>query len=131
MPEQPIDPVTLAEAALILGCSVTGVRRLIADGALPPTDRYRHRQLARADVEALALLIYGWRAHLDDVEPYWLTGERAAGVLGVNVTRLNQLAARGFLPFETHADGTRLYRREQLEVVAQARKHHGAGRPEP
>ncbi len=121
MSERPIDGVTLAEAAMILGCSVTGVRRLIADGALPPTDRYRHRQLARADVEVLALRIYRWRGHLDVAEAYWLTGQRAAGVLGVNVTRLNQLAVRGFLPFEVHADGPRLYRRQQLEVVAQAR----------
>ncbi|MBA2560500.1 MAG: helix-turn-helix domain-containing protein [Propionibacteriales bacterium] len=95
MPERSFDGVTLAEAeaAMILGCSVTGVRRLIANGALPPTDRYRHRRLARADVEALALRTYRWRRHLDDAEPYWVTGRRAAEVLEVNVTRLNQLAA--------------------------------------
>lgn len=29
----------------------------------------------------------------------------------MNVARLNQLANKGFLPFEVHADGTRLYRR--------------------
>ena len=60
MPERPIDPVTLDEAALILGCSRASVRRLIASGELPPADRYRHRQLARADVEALALRTYRW-----------------------------------------------------------------------
>jgi hypothetical protein len=38
---------------------------------------------------------------------------------GVNHTRLNQLAVRGFLPFEVHVDGTRLYRREQLKVGAE------------
>lgn len=130
-PERPIDPVTLDEAALILGCSRSGVRRLIASGRLPSTDRYRHRQLARADVEALALRIYRWRQHLNDVDPYWLTGQRAAVVLGVNVTRLNQLVARGFVSFEVHADGTRLYRREQLAVVAKARDarwRHGPAR---
>ncbi|MBA2559894.1 MAG: helix-turn-helix domain-containing protein [Propionibacteriales bacterium] len=95
--------MTLDDAALILGCARSTVRRLIAAGELPPTDRYRHRQLARADVEALALRVYRWRLHLDDVDPYWVTGERAAVVLGVGVTRLNQLAARGFVPFETHA----------------------------
>ena len=92
--------MTLDEAAGILGCSRASVRRLIASGALPPTDRYRHRQLARADVEALALRVYRWKLHLDDVEPYWLTGKRAAAVLGVNVTRLNTLARRGFVPHE-------------------------------
>lgn len=35
--------------------------------------------------------------------------------------RLNQLATRGYLPFETHVNGTRMYRRAQLVVVAQAR----------
>jgi hypothetical protein len=37
------------------------------------------------------------------------------------VARLNQLAGKGFLPFEVHVDGTRLYRRQQLEVVSNAR----------
>ena len=64
---------------------------------------------------------FDWRAHLRDPEPYWITGQRAADVLGVNVARLNQLATGGKLPYENHRDGTRLYRREQLEVVAQAR----------
>jgi hypothetical protein len=32
----------------------------------------------------------------------------------VNRTRSNQLAVRGFLPFEVHLDGTRLHRREQF-----------------
>ncbi len=45
-----------------------------------------------------------------------------AAILGVNRARLNQLAAKDFIPFEVHADGTRLYRRQQLEVVANARE---------
>ena len=122
MTSRPVDPVTLDEPGADSVCVRSTVRRLIASGELPPADRYRHRQLARADVEALALRTYRWRQHLSDVEPYWLTGQRAAGVLGVNVTRLNALARRGFIPYETHADGTRLYRREQLEVIAMARE---------
>jgi hypothetical protein len=42
-------------------------------------------------------------------------------MLGVNRTRLNQLAVGGFLPFVLHVDGTRLCRRAQLQVVANAR----------
>jgi len=53
--------------------------------------------------------------------PGRLTGQRAAKVLDVSVAQLNILAGQGLLPFETHADGTRLYRRQQLEVVARAR----------
>jgi hypothetical protein len=51
-----------------------------------------------------------------------VTGKRPAEILGVNVTRLNQLAVKCLLPFEVHADGTRMYRRAQLEVVANARE---------
>ncbi len=43
-----------------------------------------------------------------------------ATILGVNRARLNQIAAKDIIPFEVHADGTRLYRRQQLEVVANA-----------
>lgn len=80
------------------------------------------RGLSRAEVEALACQIYPWRDHLDDLAPYWVTAKRATRILGVNHTRLNQLAVRGFVPFEMHVDGVRLYRREQLEVVADARE---------
>jgi excisionase family DNA binding protein len=50
-----------------------------------------------------------------------VTGTEAAALLGVSHQRVNQLAVGGRLPYVTHRNGTRLYRREQLEVVAQAR----------
>lgn len=78
--------------------------------------------LSRADVEALAVRTYKHWRHKNDPDSYWVTGRRAAAVLGANVSRLNQLATRGFLPFEVHADGTRMYRREQLLTVANARQ---------
>jgi len=34
---------------------------------------------------------------------------------------LGQLAGKGKIPFDVHADGTRLFRREQLTTVANAR----------
>jgi hypothetical protein len=83
--------------------------------------RYGHRTLSRADVEALAVEVYPWRRHLDDRDAYWLTGQRAADVLGVNRATLRQLGDVDRVPFVVHRDGTRLYRRDQLEVVAQAR----------
>lgn len=119
---RPIDGITLAEAAYILGSSTSAVRRLILAGRLSHGRRYEHRCISRSEVEALATELYDWRKHLQTPESYWLTGQRAAEVLGVNTARLKQLAARGFLPHETHHDGTRLYRREQLEVVANARE---------
>lgn len=61
------------------------------------------------------------RHDLDNERSYWVT--RAAGrhVLGVNRAMLAQLADKGALPFEVHADGTRLFRRKQLATVANAR----------
>ena len=64
---------------------------------------------------------FGGKRHVHKLDGYWLTGQRAAKVLDVSVAQLNILAGQGLLPFETHADGTRLYRRQQLEVVARAR----------
>ncbi len=37
--------------------------------------------------------VYRWRRHLDDADPYWLTAGRAADVLRIHVTRVNQLVA--------------------------------------
>ncbi len=54
VPDQPIDPVTVNEAALILHGSSSIIRRYKADGRLPAAEHYRHRQLARVDVENLA-----------------------------------------------------------------------------
>ncbi len=59
--------------------------------------------------------VYLWRRHLDDTDAYWLTAGRTADVLRVKVTRLNQLVAADLVPYVVHSDGTRLYRREQLE----------------
>jgi hypothetical protein len=120
VPQYPIQPVTLDEAARILGLPRATASRLLHDADIRG-DRYRHRRQARADVETLAFRVYQWRRHRHDLDPYWVTGARAAGILGINITRLNQLAVRGFVPFELHVDGTRLYRREQLAVVANAR----------
>jgi excisionase family DNA binding protein len=118
---RPVDAVTLSVAADILGVSVSSVRRLIAAGRLPAGRRYQHRTLDRADVEALAAGLYPWWRHTHDPDPYWVTGQRAARVLGVTRARLGQLARADLLPYVGHQDGTRLYRRHQLVVLRQAR----------
>lgn len=74
------------------------------------------RRSARA---AVALVSRG-PLHRDT--SYWVGATQAARILAVNVARLNQLVAKGFLPFEVHADGRRIYRREQLLTVANARE---------
>jgi hypothetical protein len=117
----PVDAVTLLEAAEMLGCSVSSVRRHVAAGRLRPgRRRYKHRALSRADVETLAVTVYDWRWHVHDPGSYWVTGQRAAHVLGVNRARLSALSQADRLPYVVHRDGVRLYRRSQLEVIARA-----------
>lgn len=119
---RPDDPLTHAQAAHVLGVTTATVRRHVLAGRLAKAAPTAHRMLSLADVEALALRTYRHRQHRHDDGSYWVTNQRAADILGVNVARLNQLASKGLVPFEVHADGTRLYRREQLMTVANARQ---------
>ena len=119
---RPIDPVTYAEAAHILGVTSSTVRRHVLAGRLVRAAPAKERMISRTDVEALALQTYRHHRHKGNQDSYWVTGQRAADILGVNVSRLNQLVARGFLPYKTHIDGTRMYRREQLMTVSNARE---------
>lgn len=95
---------------------------MVLAGRLPIGDRNKHRMISRSAVEALALRTYQHRRHMGNELSYWVTSQRAAEILGVTVARLHQLIAKGFVPYEVQTDGTRLYRREQLEVVANARQ---------
>ena len=88
---------------------------------LPATNKNQPRRLSRADAEALALQLPSSRIAFDPDTSYWVGATQAASLLGVNVSRLNQLVAAGRVPFEVHADGRRIYRREQMLTVANAR----------
>jgi hypothetical protein len=117
----PVDGIPQVEAARILACHRWTVAKYVKAGRLRSAGRYVRRGLSRADVEALACEVCPWWDHLDDADCYWITARSARRILGVN-HRLNQLAVRGFVPFEMHVDGTRLYRRAQLQVVGNARE---------
>lgn len=117
-PSPEVDELTLVESGLILGCSVSAVRRLVVTAHARHGGYESEARLTRHSVEMLAAEVYAWRAHIDDASSYWVTGERAAAVLGVSRTRLNQLATARRVPFVRHQDGTRLYRRAQLELIA-------------
>lgn len=82
--------------------------------------------LSRAEVEAVACELYDWRRHTGDPTCYWIGSHEAADLLGVSRQRLGQLGDKGFVPFVRHRDGVRLYRREQLLTIANARMHAGA-----
>ncbi len=119
----PIDAVTLHEAARILGVARSTVQEWVIAGRLSTRGTSgAHRRLSRADVEALALELYDWRSHADDPESYWLNSHQAADLLGISRQRLGQLGDKDFVPFVGHRDGVRLYRREQLLTIANARE---------
>ncbi len=118
---RPVDGITLDEAARIVGCSRRTLVRHIDAGRLPAGPKHERRRVSRADAEALALQLPSSRIAFDPESSYWVGATQAASLLGVNVSRLNQLVAAGRVPFELHADGRRLYRREQLLTVANAR----------
>ena len=134
---RPLDPVTQTEAAHILGCSLSTVRRLVLTGVLAPSGgRYQKGRLSRAEVEALAAERYKGSRRTSDPAGYWMTGQAAADLLGVTRQRLHQLGDKGSVPFVRRSDGLRLYRRYQLTVMADARGVTGhapeaAGRARP
>ena len=113
--------VTVAEACHILGCSHLTYRRLTLEGKLPPRDESRHRTLPIDAIEAAAAEFYRWRRHLNDPNAYWVTDESAARILNVGVEQVEPVLAGERLPYIDHADGVRMYRREQVDEVAAAR----------
>ena len=119
MPE-PGDAVTWQEAARILDRSMSTVARLVAAGELSKGARWEHCQLSRSDVEQLSLA--RWQpAESVREDAYWVTTLRAAAILGVHRSRVRQLAVTGRIPYETTPNGQRLFRRQQLEVIGNAR----------
>ena len=120
MAARPTDALTTIEAARILGVSVNTVRRLVAGGTLAATGaKWGNAQLSRAEVETLALARWIRRPRTADL--YWTDTAGAARLLGVTPGRVRQLCEAGRLPFEVTANGARVFRREQLRTVGNAR----------
>lgn len=114
-----MDGVTYAAAAAILGVSVRSVWRLVESGDLRTHGpRHARRRLSRAEVEAVAVA----RHRRNRSGGYFIATEQAAQLLGVNRSRVRQLADADLIPYVRTARGDRLYRRDQLEVVANARR---------
>ncbi len=126
----PVDGVSLDEAAHIVGCSRRTLVRHIEAGRLPAGPANQPRRVSRADAEMLALRSRSSRVGFDEESSYWVGATAAAELVGVGVARLNQLVAAERIPFEVHTDGRRIYRREQLLTVANARdaRRHGRAR---
>jgi hypothetical protein len=89
----------------------------VCKGALAKPVKHQHGGLQLEGVEAASLQRYRpSRRH-----PYWCRTREAASILGLSATRVQQLAAEGRFPYVEHA-GIRLYRRPQVEVIANARE---------
>ncbi len=65
-------------------------------------------------------MAYEWRFNRYVETPYWIVGGRAAETLGVSQSGLRLLSDADRVPYLRHSDGTRLYRRKQLEVMSRA-----------
>lgn len=124
-PDPPVDGITGKEAGRILGIRELSVSRLINRGVLPKAVRGQRFGLDRADVERVALERF--RAP----HPYWCTSGDAAEILGVDVTRVQQLVELGLVPAVQHS-GHCYFRRHQLEILtstAEARAFRGTWGP--
>ncbi len=98
--------------------------RHIDAGRLPAAERHVKRRVSRANAEALALQLPSSRVALNLDTSYWIGATGAAAILGVKVSRLNQLVAAGRVPFEVHADGRRMYHRSHPVAGARYRPAH-------
>jgi excisionase family DNA binding protein len=69
-------------------------------------------------VERLSLA--RWEGVTGD-DSYWVTTRQAAPILGVNRSRVGQLVDADRIRYETTSGGRRLFRRQQIEVIGNAR----------
>lgn len=108
-PRKPVDPdaITLEQAASMLALSTLRVTRLRLEGLLIRLDGYP--SYSRSDIQEF-------------IDNPWLNGVQAAQILGVSHNRVSQLASEERIPVHRTASGRRVYRLQQLEVVANARR---------
>ena len=115
-----MEHLSIFEAAHILGLPPADARPLLqAEGLTGP--RTSKVKATNQRIEEIALRHYRWRRHTHDPDSYWVTASQAAEIVGVSIQRVKQLLDKDFLPYVTHKSGARLMRREQLEIVANAR----------
>ena len=110
-----MEEMTVFEAAHIIGCDPTEARQrqhLEQAGSTAELEK----------LEAMAADRYPWKQHTDDSESYWVTVGQAAKILDLSVQRVKQLLDEDRLPYLLHRSGVRLMRRQQIDVVANARQ---------
>jgi hypothetical protein len=95
-------------------------------GGLPTVRGPGQGRLMRNDVAAYAAGHFGPRRYSGPAS-YFVTTAGAAELLGVSSPRIIQLGDKGFLPYLVAGSGWRLYRRHQIEVIANSRLARGVG----
>jgi len=117
------DAIDRATAARILAVHVATVDRMIRRGTLTRGRMNASAQLSRTQVEHLALTTRPARRLVQGEHSYWVSRSGAAEILGRSERRVQQLSDADRLPFVLHEEtGWRLYRREQMRVVGNARR---------
>jgi excisionase family DNA binding protein len=122
--QRPNQGLSAAEAARILGVRASTVHQWVAKGVLPKSVKWQRYGLNRTDVENLAPQRY------TPGHPWFATNREAAQMLGVSRERVKQLVDAGRLPCVEYR-GHRYFRRQQIQVVANARnaRWHQTGNP--
>lgn len=115
-----MDQVSLLEAAHILGLTPKQAQNFLSNYDLVEG---AHTSATIEQLEHLAMDIYPRGRHQrGDDRSYWLNCEQAAEVLGLSRQRVQQLLDADRLPHERHRSGSRLMRRAQIELIANARE---------
>lgn len=114
--EPPIQQLTYAQAAEMLGVHEITVWRMVRRGDLTTKAKWAKTGLLRSDVERLSL--ERWRPG----SRTWLTATQVAEQLELSPPRIYQLSNAGRLPYKWGPDGRRLFRPQQIAVIARARQ---------
>lgn len=115
-----VDGITHDDAQLILNRPMSWIDDRIRDGTLSGVPGSKRPTLSLQAVEKLALDQWLPRRHA--YGGYWATCIEAAELLEVSPARVRQLAERGRLPGAQVRGKWWLFRRQQLAVVARARR---------
>jgi hypothetical protein len=127
MPRVPAAHVSLDDAAHILAMSKRTLMQLMDSGELPTVrGRGRPGRLLLADVEAYAVAHFRARRYREP-DSYFVTTAGVAEVLVTSRPRVIQLGNKGSLPYLVAFNGWRLYRRHQIEVIANSRTARSFG----
>jgi DNA-binding XRE family transcriptional regulator len=116
------DRITYDEAQHILGRGKRWVQALVTSGHLGVTSVQHGARLSRREVEAMALSLWGLETHKRIRSDYWCTQTEAARILGVTKQNVQSKLRRGQLPGLVTATGLCVFRRSDIEAIAEDRR---------